>query len=560
MDSTGSTASIRAERVRASAAPAHTVPHLLELVHRGVRLLFVAALTATLVYFVVYTVHWPMLVNAPVMHYVNFLMRHGLRPYSEITDMNMPGAYLMERFGMSVFGWGDLGWRVYDFFLMAVLLGAATVIAAPRDWLAGVFAGGLFALRHVREGPWFSGEREEEMAVLLMASCALLFFSVRRERPALATGFGFLAGMAASIKPTLVPFAAGALLMLWLHLRQRRAGVAPYVLWSAAGLLAALLLSLGFLWRFHAFGSFLFVLRAVTPMYATLHNPGRRDVLVHALPREWVPLCALALVAVALRRDWNWERWVLLFGTVCGLASYVVQGKGFWYQRYIFLSFVLLLVALELLPKPAGRHARSLPLISTVALLWAGAHILPMYLRELRRQPGPSALTQAMEADLRRLGGDALQHRVQCFDMTFGCLNSLYHLSLVENTGFTGDLLLFPEKANAASERYRAMFWEAQRTTPAQVIVFTNQEFNRPNSFSRLARWPEFANYLQQNFQLVVERSFPYEDKYKGDAPAPPATAPTYRLYVRRAGVRAVANLVDRQERHSMAMRSGEER
>ncbi len=49
---------------------------------------------------------------------------------------------------MRVFGGGDLGWRVYDFFLLAVLMGSMVVIALPLDWLAGVYAAGLFALRH----------------------------------------------------------------------------------------------------------------------------------------------------------------------------------------------------------------------------------------------------------------------------------------------------------------------------------------------------------------------------------------------------------------------------
>ena len=56
-------------------------------------------------YYVASTVHWPMVWDTPIMHYVNFLMSRGLRPYSEITDMNLPGCYLTERWGMAVFGW-----------------------------------------------------------------------------------------------------------------------------------------------------------------------------------------------------------------------------------------------------------------------------------------------------------------------------------------------------------------------------------------------------------------------------------------------------------------------
>ncbi len=85
-----------------------------------------------------------MLVDSPIMHYVNFLMRHGMRPYQEITDNNMPGAYLTEGWAMRVFGGGDLGWRVYDFFLLGVITAAVTTIAWHRDRLAGIYAGGIF--------------------------------------------------------------------------------------------------------------------------------------------------------------------------------------------------------------------------------------------------------------------------------------------------------------------------------------------------------------------------------------------------------------------------------
>ena len=54
---------------------------------------------------------WPLLGDAPLMHYVVFLMQHGMAPYRDIVDLNQPGTYAV---GAAVmwFGKGALAWRV----------------------------------------------------------------------------------------------------------------------------------------------------------------------------------------------------------------------------------------------------------------------------------------------------------------------------------------------------------------------------------------------------------------------------------------------------------------
>ncbi len=499
-------------------------------VFRGV---FVAALCAALVFYVGMTLHWPMLVDSPVMHYVTFLTEHGFRPYRDITDNNMPGAYLLERCAMFVFGGSDLGWRLYDFFLLAALMACMVIIAWPYDWLSGVYAGGLFALRHGSEGAWFAAEREQEMAVLLVGSCACLFLAGRRLHPAWVAGFGVLSGMAISIKPTLLPFGLLAVGVLVMALRRRQIPWRAYVSWGAIGLCAVFAIDLLFLIHYDAFRSFLFVLRTVTPVYAVLNHPGKRFLLVHMAPFEFLVLAGFALIAFAVQRRWNWEYSVLLIGALGGLFSYFAQGKGFYHHRYIFLCFALLLVSLLIVPL-SGVHAGP-KWIGYAGLLYALAFAIPREIQAMRSLPGSSALTTAMEGDLTRLGGaSALQRQVQCFDLTFGCLNSLYHLGIVENTGFTGDLLLFLPESNPATTYYRNLFWRAQTHEAAGVLVVTNQDFGHENSFDRLQLWPQFQSYLAKNYDLAVSRSFPYEDKFQGQPPAPARVAPTYRIYLRK--------------------------
>jgi 4-amino-4-deoxy-L-arabinose transferase-like glycosyltransferase len=192
---------------------------------RLLRALAVATLAGAFVYMVVHTLRWPLMQDAPVIHYVNFLTDHGFAPYREIGDMNMPGAYLIERLGVLLFGSGDVAFRIYDFFLMSAMVLAMIAIASPYDWLAGLFAGVLFAMIHASDGPKGAGQRDEVMATLMVVGLAFLFQSVRKARPGWMALGGFFFGMATAVKPTVAPL--GLLLLLLIAVVLRRKGPLP---------------------------------------------------------------------------------------------------------------------------------------------------------------------------------------------------------------------------------------------------------------------------------------------------------------------------------------------
>ena len=99
---------------------------------------------------------------------------------------------------MRVFGAGDLAWRIFDFALLGTLCLAMIAIARPYDWFAGLFAGVMFALIHVAEGPQNSGQRDQMLTALIMVGYAFLFASQRHRNPWMMIPFGFSKGMAAS--------------------------------------------------------------------------------------------------------------------------------------------------------------------------------------------------------------------------------------------------------------------------------------------------------------------------------------------------------------------------
>ncbi len=535
-------------------APSHTEAAIPEPRLRSVtllRLLLAVALVVPLVGFAAASIHWPLVLDSPIMHYVVFLMRHGLRPYVDITDNNMPGAYFTEALAMAVFGGSDLAWRMYDFFLLGTLTAGLILIARRYDWLAGLFAGGMFLAIHGPEGPNFAVEREQVITVLLVLAYLAMFAAVRQRKPAWLLLFGMASGVAVSIKPTFLPLVLALLLLMAVVLRRRRLPIHGALLWAATGLLGVFAADLAFLLRCHAVAGFVFIVREVLPAYSS-----QRRAPLHALlssfPHPFLLLLVLSIAIAVLnwQRDgrWAWERVALGMGAAFAGLSYVLQGKGFPHHRYAVLVFLLLLMGLEWMQALRSRGAPRV--LALAGCLFVIAWFVPQQMLALRRVQVDAEFTQKLEADLQQLadgaaqrgGTAALQGNVQCFDLVYGCLNALYHLNLVENTGFTGDLLLFSDPRSPAVRFYREKFWTRARQDPASVLVVSNEWLERSNSYAKLEQWPEFNSYLRQNYTLAVERHFAMRE----GGPLPlgdrsTAETDSYRIYVRNGSPLAQA-------------------
>ncbi len=486
----------------------------------AVRTALVIVLALWAVMYVAASLHWKLTLDAPIMHYVNFLIQHGMKPYSDISDNNMPGAYYTDAWAMTLFGAGDLGWRMYEFFLLAVMAGALVMIARPYDWLAGVFAAGMFLVVHGADGPVGAVEREQVIVVLLVLGYAAMFTAVRRSAPWWMIVMGSACGVAASIKPTFLPLPV-ALLALMAFVQWRRCVAArSYLLWAFAGLVAVAVFDVGYLLHYNALRGFWFILHTMTPTYAALQRLRFVVLVQHMLPLGMVLLLALSVLAMIAgwkqRKAWTWEQWALAMGVAFGLASFFVQGKGFAHHRDTYLALLLLLLAMEVLValRQTG-WPRGLALTAVGVFLLG---IVPYNTRAmLRFGTAGYEVADGMQQDLQMLGGSAqLQDKVQCFDLVYGCFNALYHLGIMENTGFTGDLLFFSKTESSARKYYRTMFWELARKDPATVLVLSNEVLLQPDDFDKVKNWPEFAMYLQQNYTQVLERTYyPGHDGYR---------------------------------------------
>lgn len=500
------------------------------MTYRNIKLVLAFVLFCCVCVFIYATRDWPFLGDAALIRYVNFLMQHGMAPYRDIADINMPGAYAVDWLVTHLFGTGPIAWRLFDLTLLGAATLAAVAIAWPCDWFAGVYCGALLLLVHGRDGVEQTGQRDLTIGVLELAAVALLFYARRnRSWPAVAA-FGFFLGFASTIKPTVIPLEFILLLLLIVDLRRQCVRIAPYLIAGTTGFLLPLLLLFMFLHKEHALGAFLYTLRFLIPYHASIGRMPLSHLLLHMFSSSLLALVLLWIMTGLLTRNWQrWEIMVLLICLVFGLLSFVAQGKGYMYHRYPAEAFLLLLAGLEF--SHAMQMQGSLRILGMAGLCLGVLVLAPVFTwRAATYQVRTFEFRTMLQGDLEKLGGERLSGHIQCLDTIGGCIDTLNKMQLVQSTGFLYDCYLFAPQRGPVEIAYRRAFWNALQKNPPEILVVTNQLcMDAPNSYDRLHWWPQLDDYLNANYTVVAKRTPPPKLSWWSH-PIPPTS---YRIYER---------------------------
>ena len=501
-----------------------------------------ASLTVCTGLFVVWSWRWPLVGDAALIHYIGFLIGRGWVPYRQLGDMNMPGSFLIEMGAMRVFGGGALGWRLFDFSLLAVAAVSFRVVTRRAGWFAAVFAAGMFALVHGRDGLAQGGQRDLTMAVLLVAATALLFCGVRWRNGWATLGFGLLAGMALTIKPTAGLVSLAQLGVAGLVLRGKGENPTQQDRWRGHGVWGAGLgmlvgpgVCLGWLWRLGALGAFRHGLRTVDPYYASLGHRPLGWLVLHSVSPLLGLVAIWGVMLVVARPRWDWERAVLGCGVVFGLASYVVQARGLPYYRYPLLAFLLPLMALDFAEAMHGWGVMRMKVAAGLAvagLAVGGFFLGPQSAVKVHRYRWwETDFISSLEGNLERLGGSRLSGRVQCVDTISGCGATLYRMGLVSATGMLSDFLLFGRDDAAAVKETRTSFSGAVEARPPEVVVVSSYLYmDGSNGYEKLRRWPWIDDWLAENYRLDTDWVPGRRTRWWSQEETPAK----YRIYVRR--------------------------
>ena len=486
-------------------------------------LLLIAAWVLALV---VVSARWPLPGDAALMHYVGFLMRSGYQPYGQIRDINLPGAYVADwLLGSDPMRAAGL-WRIYDFVLLTLTFAGARTIMGERRLLAAAWCAGLFAVVHLRDGVEQAGQRDLTAGTLLVLGVACLIVAARRNARAWCLPFGFFVGMAALIKPTLLPF----LLLVADAERLKR------LLVGFAGVLMPLLVCIGWLHAKGAVSAFGDVMRTLAPFHASLGHAGWRGML-HAAASPIVPLMAAWVGVRILRRGardpTSTETRILWLAVALGFVSFALQQKGYPYQRYPFLIFALVVMVRDLCDQWGRRTVGGW--VALAAFAWSFAVFAPVSVYKVARYGSVQReFVAPLEGDLSRiLDGRTteLRGRVQCLDTISGCVATLYAMQLPQSTGEIYDEFLFQPGDAFAVAAERAMFLRKIEAAPPQVFVVSEPLFpSGPDDFAKLAAWGDFDAWLEERYRLVVERHPSHAVQGVGR----PVLADGYRVYVLR--------------------------
>ena len=468
---------------------------------------------------------WPLVHDAPLMHYVAWLVAQGAVPYRDVFDMNMPGVYLLHLGVIALVGEGDRAWRLFD--LAWLVLTAAALFGFARrmgDAWSGLAAALLFVLYHLSGGAWRAGQRDFLLALCLVLAAwgAARAWETGGARAPLLWG-GLTAGAGVMLKPQAALFWIACAAAIALGAR-RSAMFRALGFWCAAGLAVPVLVMGWLAWRGGAGPFAAIVTDYVLPLYSRVGRVSLWEGLRwHAFGWQiWSCLIALALLGIAGRPQppYGIRRWLALLGAAYGFLHFAVQGKGWEYHLYPFAVFVCALASIPLATRakpaepsrwdaaPALSRALTLALL-VLAVVFLGAKgvdaVDAPWIADKERR------VASLVRDLQPLAGAG---PVQVMDVTGGGVHALLRLHLRPPTRFLYDFHFFHDEADARIQALRREFArDLERGKPTAIVVFEDT-WRRPG-YERLDGFPAVTALLARDYTLAVH----------GDG---------YRIYARR--------------------------
>jgi hypothetical protein len=446
---------------------------------------------------------WPLIHDAPIMHYLAWRIGHGAVPYRDLFDMNFPGTYLVHLAALQAFGASDAGWRAFDLTWLALTSLSLAAFARPWGWAAAAGSALFFAVCHLSGGAWQAGQRDFVLAVfLVLGALAVARWTSGRGRINLAWG-GLALGAGITIKPHALLFAGGlAAVVLVVGLREGAAVTAPLVTLLGAMVVvpAAVVTWIAAAGGFPAWRDI--VVHYLVPYYIRLGRPRS-----WAFPRwyVWIPVAAAVSLSVGhavLARRFAVRHAIAVLGVTYGLVHFFGQGKGWEYHAYPLLAFVALLAFAELTAAFGCRRLLGFPLVASLAIA--------LVLLAQRGVEATNASWIREKEDLvgvvtRDLAALSPGETVQVLDTTDGGIHALLRLGAVQPTRFLYDFHFFHDEATSEIRALRAELMRDLTARPPRFVVLFARGWPAGGA-ERVARFPELGCWLAERYRVVRDR------------------------------------------------------
>jgi hypothetical protein len=458
----------------------------------------VAAFAAVAAGLLVGSLRWPLVHDAPVMHYIAWRIGNGAIPYRDLFDMNFPGIYLIHLAALRAFGAGDAAWRAFDLAWLTATSLSLAAFARPWGFAAAAGSALFFAVYHVSGGAWQAGQRDYFLVIfLVLGALGVARWASGRGRASLAGG-GLALGAGLAIKPHAALFAAAlAVVVLAIAIRDHTGVAAPLAIFAAAlavapsAVTAWVAASGGFAaWRDIVAGY-------LVPYYARLGRPA--SWAFHRW-HVWIPLAVatgISLAHAVWARRFDVRHAIAGLGVAYGVVHHVGQGKGWEYHLYPLAAFAGLLAFAELRPALAQRRWFGVPLAAglvLVVVLLAQRGVEAAGAGWIRDK---TELVQALTRDLATLGpGDT----VQVLDTTDGGLHALLRMGAVQPTRFLYEFHFFHDEEAPAIRALRAELLRDLAARPPRFVVLFHRGWPVGGP-ERIARFPALARWLDEGYR-----------------------------------------------------------
>ena len=457
---------------------------------------------------------WPLIHDAPLMHYIAWIIAEGGVPYRDVFDMNWPGVYLLHGAVLRFLGPGDTAWRLFD---LGWLVATCSLLAAygrhVGDGWSAVAAALLFGLYHLSGGAWHAGQRDFLLCLFLLLGA----WGVARGTEAGGSGALLAGGIALGTAMTVKPHAA----LFWVlctAIAARDRSVALSFARSAGLVLTGGLMVPGAVFGWLAWrGGLGFFVDGLAGYVVPLYSQVGRDALwaavtEHAFGRP-LALLMTGLVMLALLTPppiRSAYKVLAVMGALYGLAHFVVQGKGWEYQLYPLVLFCCALVPAAVIRWRSGDWPRLLDLFGARRPL---ALVVWTLLVVVLGVKGVEALdaswiadkarrVAAITRDLAPLAGSGAT--VQVMDTTAGGVHALLILGLRQPTRFIYDFHFFHHVDDPRIEALRAEFLRALVAGRPAAVVVLEEGWPHP-TYGRLDAFPALGRLLDESYTVAAE-------------------------------------------------------
>jgi len=485
---------------------------------------------------------WRIEHDTPTMAYAGFLFGHlHFVPYRDLFDPNMPGTYAVFTVLDLVFGPHDLGFRIADVVLLALLCYITWRWLRPFGWLPATLAPALFGLYYLHDGPTLCLQREYLMLPLFSAA-VLLTTGAARLPPALrAAAVGFSVGLAALIKPQAMIVLPSLLAYLVIEAvapadtsqatpetpaaephalpvaARRTRGLAI----AASGIAAAALPVLAVIAVMAMTGAlpyYLEMARHYYPLYAhlsgiheTMSDAERARYLRLGLwlgggLRWWLVPAALGTYVTAGPGAEPWQRRRVILFVALAATTYVfpaIAGQFFPYHWIPFFFFVAVLSSLAL-ARPAQRVPAAARRVAVVALVVVAVTNVKIA-EEIKDQIAGTPIHPHFRDRVDPIAYYLKLHlgpgdTVQPLDWTGGAVDAMWRARAPLATRFMADFYFYHHISTPYIQSLRRQFIaELARARPRVVIeILTAKPWVSGHDTTR--EFPELQRWLDTNY------------------------------------------------------------